>query len=56
MTATSDSPALKIVVVVLAVIGAVALLGVGGMALMHVTMMDGIGFGGMRSMMAGMRC
>lgn len=56
MTDGKDNSMLKIVVIVLAVIGGLTLLGVGGMALMHGTMMGGMGFGEMRSMMAGMRC
>lgn len=39
----SGATALKVLVIILAVVGAIAILGVGGMALMHGMMMGGMG-------------
>lgn len=42
-TPQSGAGALKVIVIILAVVGAIAILGVGGMALMHGTMMGSMG-------------
>lgn len=42
-TPQSGAGALKVIVIILAVVGAFAVLGVGGMTLMHGTMMGGMG-------------
>lgn len=44
MSDSSKNTAVKVIVIVLAVIGGIAVLGVIGMAAMHFTMMGGMGF------------
>ncbi len=56
MTSTKDNQVLRIITIALAVVGGIALVGAGAMALMHGSMMGGVGMGQMGSMMAGMRC